>query len=1198
MPKGVEKNIATDALKREGIRVDVFERLDRLTAQINNQTGAILLAEEAFASARVPQFQRRLREQPEWSDLPLLVLTDGRKTQQRIRALLGRNANVTFLARPLRGFTVVSAIQTALRGRDHQFAVRDLIEERETVLASISEAFSALDRNWRYTHVNDKVAEMAGWPKEKMIGRVIWEIFPEAVGTEFYELCQRVMEKGEPSHGEFFYKPWNRWLDTRMYPTKDGMVIFRADITERKKQEQLAHEREAKLRESQDRLRLATEAADIGTFDFFPSTGELQFSDRSRELFGIPPEVEVTYETYLAGVHPEDRHVVHETVDHVRQPGSTGRFDIEYRTIGLADGKERWVAERGRAVLNSAGEVTRFIGTMLDITDKKNAEILLQRAKNEAEEANRAKDRFLAMLSHELRTPLTPVLMTIASLRREPNLSDDLRHDLEVLQRNVELEALLIDDLLDLTRIAHGKLELHNDAVDIHGTIEHALGISAGDLIGKKIHVVERFEAREHHCWADPARLQQVFWNLVKNSAKFTPAGGRLEISTRNNESHQIVIDIADNGIGIDPKLMPRIFDAFEQGGGMITSQFGGLGLGLAICKRVVDLHHGTIEARSEGPGRGATFTVTLNAMETSLLEGPVLFLETEPSETKHVQILFVEDHEDTARVLGRILKNAGFDVSQASSLAGARSLAAGRRFDLVISDVGLPDGSGLDLMSGLRDAQGLTGIALSGFGTDEDVAASPAAGFAAHLTKPVDWERLRARSSGLCPRKTPPRAVRRRTSAIAAEQHFLQRAVRIRVDIGGHDLRRRVIGVAGDAFARDLPFRAVARHAIRFRRHQDFGGLAALARVMALIAFHARMLRMIEVRLRHPAVDQNRFRHDRRAARRLDVMTESAAGEIRTHGGGRLALRLVGIGGEKDGPLQFFTGPKLFLELPDLLHDETLDVAVARPAFLQARVIAVLRGQRAQKCADQRRVAVRNSQVRIFHVELEGVAGLAVRGEIYSLIESAARIRFVAVIAIELLPVHRRNVRREMALVIEPEHIGIARLLAHELEFRMLAVEGSEHLRVTTLRSRHFKNDLLRRMRTQMKHGGRQGRPFLRRRFHHAAVVVTGSALQIGHPLHRARPEMFLMADRAGPVFDHVRLVQIVFFLRPERRVLLVALFALVIDRVEIDPVMKPVFDDALEFRQRELVAHRRVLVMALGAILLELRVMAGNSS
>jgi len=737
--------MVTTALTRAGIRAEVFENLEELARQIDESTGAVLVAEEAFAGAAASQLMKRLREQPKWSDLPLLVVPSGAKVRRRTRDLAGASANVLFLPRPLRDFALISAIRTTLRARRSQYEARDLIEERDTVLASISEAFSALDRDWRYTHVNDRIAELAGWPKEKMIGRVIWEIFPEAVGTEFYKTAQAVMRTREPSHGEFFYAPWGHWVDTRMYPTKDGIVIFRADITERKKQEQLAHEREAKLRESQERLQLATAAADIGTFDFFPSTGELQFSDRSRQLFGIPPEMKVTYETYLAGVHPDDRHIVPETVARVRQPGSTGRFDIEYRTIGIADGEERWVAERGRAVLDSAGRIARFIGTMLDITAKKNAEILLERAKNEAEEANQAKDRFLAMLSHELRTPLTPVLMTIASLRREPNLSDDLRHDLEVLQRNVELEALLIDDLLDLTRIAHGKLELHNDAVDIHGTIEHALSISAGDLIGKKIQVIRHFDAREHHCWADPARLQQVFWNLVKNSAKFTPEGGRIEISTRNTAAHQIVVEIKDNGIGIEEKLMPRIFDAFEQGGGTITSKYGGLGLGLAICKRVIDLHLGTITAHSEGKGRGAIFTVTLNAMETSMLQGPVLFLESEPPRMKHIQVLFVEDHEDTARVLGRILRNAGFDVSHAGTVADAQRLAASKRFNLLISDLGLPDGSGLDLMKALREAQGMKGIALSGFGTDEDVAASAAAGFAAHLTKPVDWERLRA---------------------------------------------------------------------------------------------------------------------------------------------------------------------------------------------------------------------------------------------------------------------------------------------------------------------------------------------------------------------------------------------------------------------------------------------------------------------
>ncbi len=753
MPKGREAALATKALIRAGIEIQICEQADQLDDYISDRTGAVLLTEEALKGPQISKFRKSLSNQPAWSDLPLVVITSAR---ERILNLIGSNANVTFIARPLRALTLISAVQAALRARRHQFAMHELLEERETVLASISDAFSAVDRNWRYTYVNEKVAVLAKLPASEMVGRVIWDLFPEAIGTEFHKRCQYVMRTRQPTHAEFFYPPWDRWLEVRIYPTKEGIVIFRADITERKKQEQLSQEQEAKLRESQDRLRVATEAADIGTFDFYPQSGVFQLSDRSRELFGIRPDIRVTYETYLAGVHPDDRHIVDETIQRVRQPGSSGRFDIEYRTIGLKDGKPRWVAERGRAVLNAVGEVTRFIGTMLDITDTKNAEILLQRAKSEAEAANRAKDHFLAMLSHELRTPLTPVLMTLAALRRQPNLTDDLRHDLEVLQRNVELEALLIDDLLDLTRIAHGKLELHCDAVNIHSIIDHALGICGGDLTGKKIKVTRNFRASEHHCWADPARLQQVFWNLVKNAAKFTPEGGRLEISTRNNDGHQIVIEISDNGVGIDRALLPKIFNAFEQGGQNVTSQYGGLGLGLAVSKRVVDLHRGSISAHSAGPGLGAKFVVTLNAMETSMLEGPVFFLESEPAVARHVRILLVEDHKDTARVLGRILENAGFMVSHAGTVAQARDLATKQRFDLIISDLGLPDGNGLELMRRLRDKQGPPGIALSGFGTPADVSASVRAGFSEHLTKPVDWDRLRTAIERLTPTKRP----------------------------------------------------------------------------------------------------------------------------------------------------------------------------------------------------------------------------------------------------------------------------------------------------------------------------------------------------------------------------------------------------------------------------------------------------------
>ncbi|MGZ5503105.1 MAG: ATP-binding protein [Chthoniobacterales bacterium] len=744
-PLGEDATLASAALAKEKIASEICESIAIAAAKLNESTSALLLAQEELNASQLAVLVDALRRQPPWSDIPVVILTSSGGERLNLEAvdIFGSAGNVTLLERPLHGVTLVSAIKAALRARHRQFEMRDLLEQRDMVLHGISDAFSSLDREWRYVYVNDRVAQIAGLPREKMIGRNIWEIFPSAVNTEFDRLAHIAMDERRAVQAEFFYEPWQRWLDARMYPTKGGIVIFHADISERKHQELRARQGDLKLQESEDLLRLATEAADIGTFDYYPRTGEVRWSERCKALWGLPPDAPITYDVYLQGVHPDDRHIVHETVQAVLQPGSTGRYDIEYRTIGINDGVERWVAEKGRAVYDETGSPVRFIGTILEVTGRKNAEMILHRAKQEAEQANRAKDEFLAMLSHELRTPLTPVLMTIASLRRQSDVPDELRHDFEVLQRNVELEALLIDDLLDLTRIVHGKLELHNDAVDIHAALDHALAITAQDLQEKKLVVTRRFDAREHHCWADAARVQQVFWNLVKNAIKFTPEGGRLELSTHNDPTHHIIVEIADSGVGIAPEILPRIFDAFEQGGRDMTRQFGGLGLGLAISKRVIDMHGGTITAASAGLGHGAKFTVRLQAMETSLLEGPVV-LPSETTMPTSVSVLLVEDHEDTARVLSRILEHNGFSVAHANKVARARELAETQHFDVVISDLGLPDGNGLDLMRQLRATYGLVGIALSGFGTDEDRNASFAAGFAEHLTKPVDWPQLR----------------------------------------------------------------------------------------------------------------------------------------------------------------------------------------------------------------------------------------------------------------------------------------------------------------------------------------------------------------------------------------------------------------------------------------------------------------------
>ncbi len=366
----------------------------------------------------------------------------------------------------------------------------------------------------------------------------------------------------------------------------------------------------------------------------------------------------------------------------------------------------------------------------------------LSRVNDELRRANGAKDDFLAALSHELRTPLTPVLMTAAMMESDATLEPEQREQLAMMRRNVELEARLIDDLLDLTRITRGKLELHYGRADIHVLLEHTEGIIRSDAHGKGVRVQLYLEARDHIANGDAARLQQVFWNMLKNAIKFTPEGGEVAVRTSNSEDNRVCVEVCDNGVGIDPEFLPSIFNPFTQGNRQAAGATSGLGLGMSISKTIVELHGGSIRAQSDGLGRGAKFTVEL-ATDSSVTP-PQLTAPSERSKKPRYHLLVVEDHQPTLDVLARLLCKQGHQVETASSVEAALALAAaGTAFDLVISDLGLPDGNGIDLMVQLRRDFGLRGIALSGYGMDEDLARTKRAGFLAHLVKPIDFERL-----------------------------------------------------------------------------------------------------------------------------------------------------------------------------------------------------------------------------------------------------------------------------------------------------------------------------------------------------------------------------------------------------------------------------------------------------------------------
>jgi signal transduction histidine kinase len=355
-------------------------------------------------------------------------------------------------------------------------------------------------------------------------------------------------------------------------------------------------------------------------------------------------------------------------------------------------------------------------------------------ARAEAEAGSRAKDQFLATLSHELRTPLTPVLMAISSLCGEQSIPQHVRDDLEMIRRNVELEARLIDDLLDLTRISRGTLELRQGALDVHIKLDNVLTICRADVEAKQINIFLTKQAQHHHIFGDGARIQQILWNLLKNAVKFTPEGGRVDIATVD-EADAFVLTLTDTGVGIDPRLLPRIFDAFEQGGRRTTQAFGGLGLGLTISKALTDLHHGSLTAISEGAGKGATFILRLPVLK----QMPVVKTPAVPhGHAAAYHILFVEDHADTAMALARVLSREGYTVHRTQSVSEAKKAIDTESFDLLISDIGLPDGSGLEIMQYLRNKRSTPGIAVRGYGMEQDISQAKNAGFARHLTKPV----------------------------------------------------------------------------------------------------------------------------------------------------------------------------------------------------------------------------------------------------------------------------------------------------------------------------------------------------------------------------------------------------------------------------------------------------------------------------
>jgi two-component system CheB/CheR fusion protein len=504
------------------------------------------------------------------------------------------------------------------------------------------------------------------------------------------------------------------------------------------------------LRASEEQFRAMFESAAAAMAQVDLLSGRLVRVNRRFTQLTAYETSELEGRPYVEIVVPAERGEVTEALGRV-QRDELERDHITLRHLLRKDGHVVEVEIHGVVLRDARGRPAWSTFIVIDATERNNAarelaaaKLSAERAKAAAEEASQAKDHFIAVLSHELRTPLTPALAATSLLETEA-LSGRGRHLAELIRRNVELEARLIDDLLDLTRIARGRLELQREMVELCTVLERAYDVCRPDLESRGLHFGIDYGPRPYIAYADAARLQQVFWNLLKNAIKFTPNGGCVGVRCRP-ENGGVVVEVRDSGIGIEPSEIGAIFDAFAQARRSSNKRFAGLGLGLAICRNLTELHGGTIEAESDGPGQGAVFRVRLPIVsygESAARhdDGPTVVRAKAPAQ---LRILLVEDHGDTAETMLTLLTLAGYEVTTAGDVASALEAFERGGFDLLVSDLGLPDRSGLDLVRELRRAHpSLRAIALSGYGQESDIEQSLAAGFRVHLVKPVDPARL-----------------------------------------------------------------------------------------------------------------------------------------------------------------------------------------------------------------------------------------------------------------------------------------------------------------------------------------------------------------------------------------------------------------------------------------------------------------------
>ncbi|HEY9861877.1 MAG TPA: ATP-binding protein, partial [Candidatus Obscuribacterales bacterium] len=649
---------------------------------------------------------RELRAAPTTKDIPIILLSARAGEEARVEGLEAGADD--YLIKPFSARELLARVEASLKlaylRRETQQREQTLRldaeaaqQSVETILSSINDGFYRLDRNWCYTYINDRNCEIVGMPRSDVLGKNIWELFPDLVDTELYANFQQSLTAQTPVQFEYFYPAWNRWFENRIYPSPTGLTVFVADISDRKKAEEA-------LRHANERFEYATAAVDCLIYDWDIEQDRVERTAGLTRILGYTfEETEPTGAWWRERLHPEDlQRMQAETVASLT---TSDRCTVEYRVLNKAN-QYVYVVDHGIVVARDAqGNPTRVIGSTVDINKRKQTEAerdhLLTReraAREEAETANRVKDEFLAVLSHELRSPLNPILGWSKLLQTRQFDPPATQRALQTIERNAKLQTQLIEDLLDVSRILQGKMALNVGLVNLVTVIESALETVRLAAEAKQIQLQIVMSLEHPQVSGDPARLQQIVWNLLSNAIKFTPDGGQVEICLDQIGTYA-QIQVKDTGKGISPDFLPYVFDYFRQEDGKTTRKFGGLGLGLAIVRHLSELHGGTVQVESPGEDQGATFIVRL-PLTTKLADLEAEHCTTAESvDLSQLSILIVDDDEDMRSLVQVILEQQGAQVEVATSAAEVLLLLDRQLPNVLISDIGMPDMDGYMLM-------------------------------------------------------------------------------------------------------------------------------------------------------------------------------------------------------------------------------------------------------------------------------------------------------------------------------------------------------------------------------------------------------------------------------------------------------------------------------------------------------------------